>query len=341
MNLQYFADPGAVVNATGQYVNASTGEGTAFDSTHTLSPAMKTFYDTELMDNAREQLIYSQLGRCQTLPARHGKTVEWRKWNTLPDAEELTEGVIPTGQKFGQTNYTVTLTQHGEYLAISDQLELHALDDVILGAAEELGAACGKTYDKLVRNVLSAGTNVIYAPKADGTEVASRSQLDLTAKFSANLVARAVTKLKKANARPFDGGKYVAVIHPSVAYDLRRDPDWVNAHQYAAVTEILNGEIGMLHGVRFVETTLAPVIKEGSGNAVYQTMIFGRNAFGVVDPEGAGLETIIKDKSQVGGPLNQFSTVGCKFSMACRILYPEAMVIVESMSSYSEMDEAN
>lgn len=339
-NLQMFADAGTLVNATGNYINAGTGAVTNFDSANTLAPTIKGFYDTQLLENAREQLVYAQLGRPQTLPAGHGKTVEWRKWNTLPDAPQLTEGVIPTGQKFGQSAYNVAITQHGEYISISDQLELHAVDNVIMGAAEELGAACGKTLDKLVRNVLAGGTNVIFAPRQDGTQPATRQEVDATCKFSADLVARAVTKLKKANAKTFEGGCYVAVVHPSVAYDLRKDKDWISAHQYAAPDKIFSGEIGELHGVRFVETTLAPVVKEGD-TALYLTMFFGKNAFGVVDPEGAGLETIIKDKSQVGGPLNQFSTVGCKFSMGAKILYPEAMVTVESASSYSDTDEAN
>jgi N4-gp56 family major capsid protein len=92
--------------------------------------------------------------------------------------------------------------------------------------------------------------------------------------------------------------------------------------------------------VRFVESTLAPIVKEGAV-AIYQTMFFGKDAFGVVDPEGAGMETIIKDKTQVGGPLNQFSTVGVKFSVGAKILYPEGFVIVESGSTYSAVDEAN
>ena len=50
---------------------------------------------------------------------------------------------------------------------------------------------------------------------------------------------------------------------------------------------------------------------------------------------------IIKDKSQVGGPLNQFSTVGYKFESATQILYQERMVRVESGSSFSSVDEAN
>ena len=78
--------------------------------------------------------------------------------------------------------------------------------------------------------------------------------------MTAELVARAATALKKMNAPTFDG-KYVCIIHPSVAFDLRNDPDWVAAHQYAAATELFSGEIGELHGVRFVETTEAKIFR--------------------------------------------------------------------------------
>jgi hypothetical protein len=61
----------------------------------------------------------------------------------------------------------------------------------------------------------------------------------------------------------------------------------------------------------------------------------------VIDPEGAGMETIIKPKDEIGGPLNQFSTIGTKFSMAAKILYPERLLTLESLSSYSAIDEAN
>ena len=54
-----------------------------------------------------------------------------------------------------------------------------------------------------------------------------------------------------------------------------------------------------------------------------------------------GMEMIIKDASQIGGPLNQFSTVGYKFETAAKILYQNRMVRVESCSAYSTVDEAN
>ena len=149
LNLQHFADAGTLVNATGNYINAYDGKSTAFSGNDTLTPTMKTFYDTELLENARAELVHTQFGKKQPLPAHRGKTVEWRKWNTLADASQLTEGVIPTGQKLGQSSITVPITQYGTYVTVSDQLELHAVDDVILGAAEELGASAGSTMDKI------------------------------------------------------------------------------------------------------------------------------------------------------------------------------------------------
>lgn len=348
---------GALVNATGNYVNAYTGATTAFSGADTLTSTMKTYYDTELLENARPELIHAQFAKKQPLPKGKGKSVEWRKWNTLADAGKLTEGVIPTGQKLGQSAITQTIDQYGTYVAVSDQLELHAIDDVILGATEELGASAGTTQDKLVRDALMAGTSVQYCDKVvSGTHTAveSRAALDDTSRLTPDEVNRAVTTLKKMKA-PRINGKYIAIIHPSVAYDLRSSNEWIEAHKYAATTELFNGEIGELHGVRFIETTEAKIFNNStcpvktaaaSGNpavyySVYATLFLGKDAFGMIDPEGGALEMIIKDKSQAGGPLDQFSTLGYKFSTATKILYQDRMVRVESRSKYSGDDAAN
>ena len=351
LNLQLFAEAGTLTYATGNYVNAYTGDTTSFSGTDTLTPTMKTFYDTALLENHRDQLIFAQLGRKQALPANHGRTIEWRKWNTLPNLSALTEGVIPTGEKLGMTSINVTLAQYGEYVAITDLLELHALDDVILGATEELGAASGKTADLLVRNVLVTGTNILFADAySSGTYSSTPSseaglQTALATKvcnLTPDMINKAVTNLKVGGAPTYSGNKYVAVVHPHVAYDLRSHKDWIDAHKYAAVQEIFNGEIGELHGVRFVESNLAPIIKgDGQTYATYKTMFFGKDAFGVIDPEGSGMETIVKGKNEVGGPLNQFSTIGTKFETAAKILYQERMVTVWSGSAYSGTDSAN
>ena len=96
----------------------------------------------------------------------------------------------------------------------------------------------------------------------------------------------------------------------------------------------------MLHGVRFVECNEAKVWKTGE-TATYATIFLGKDAFGILDPEGEGMEMIVKPKEQIGGPLNQFSTIGYKFCHGAKILYQERMLRVESGSSFGDIDEEN
>ena len=173
-SLQLFADAGTVVNTTTGHVNASTG---AAEATGALSTTLKTFYDTELLENARVEMFYAQFAKKQPLPAGRGTTVEWRKWNTFDKAGQLQEGVIPTGQKFGQSSKTGSINQYGTYATVSDRLELHAYDDVILGATEEMGASAAETQETLIRDALLVNGNVMYCDNitlSTGAKVSTR-----------------------------------------------------------------------------------------------------------------------------------------------------------------------
>lgn len=325
LNLQLFA---ADVNP----INVTTQSG--------MSPTMKTFYDTTLLENAREAMIFTQFGEKQPM---HGNKVEWRKFNTFAKAmTPLTEGVIPTGQTFGMTKIEGEITQHGDFTAVSDRLELESYDDVIFGATEEMGAAEGETYDTLTRNILVAGNSVMYA-SVPGDEITSRENLARQHVLTPEIVNKAATWLKK-NKAPKINGYYVALIHPSVAYDLRQSTEWKEFHKYNDVTPIFKGEIGELHGVKFIETTNAKIWNNGDttdGSKVYATLFLGAKAFGILDPEGEGMEMIVKTKEQIGGPLNQFSTIGYKFCHGAKILYQERLLRVESGSSFGLIDTAN
>lgn len=356
INLQLFAEAGTVVNSlTNGFVNAYTGESAPFTDTNSLAGELKTFYDTELLENARIEMFYAQFGKKQTLPAKHGNTVEWRKWNTFAKADKLEEGVIPTGQKFGMSSKTGSIAQYGTYAAITDTLELRAYDDTILGATEEMGASAAETQETLIRDALLVNTNVLYCdnitletgavagtPTAPNAMEASATVMSL---LTPKMVAKAVTKMKKDRV-PTINGKYYAVIHPSVAHDLRNSEEWMEVHKYSATGEIFNGEIGELHNCRFIENVFAPVLDgeyaNKAGSKTYATYFFGKDAFGIIDPEGGALQMIVKSKEQAGGPLNQFSTVGYKFETnGATILYPERVLRVMSASSYSAIDEAN
>ena len=356
INLQLFADSGTVVNSlTNGFVNAYTGASEPFTDTNSLAGELKTFYDTELLENARVEMFYAQFAKKQTLPAKHGNTVEWRKWNTFAKATQLEEGVIPTGQKFGMSSKTGSIAQYGTYAAITDTLELRAYDDTILGATEEMGASAAETQETLIRDALLPNLNILYCdnitlatgavagtPTAPGEMEASSTAMSI---LTPKMVSKAATKMKKDRV-PTINGKYYAVIHPSVAHDLRNSEEWIEVHKYSATGEIFNGEIGELHNVRFVENVFAPILDgdyaNKEGTVTYATYFFGKDAFGIIDPEGGALQMIVKGKEQAGGPLNQFSTVGYKFETnGATILYPERVLRVMSCSSYSAIDEAN
>ena len=300
-----------------------------------LSAEMKTFYDMTLIDEAQANLVHDQFGQKRPIPKGGGKTIEFRKFAPLAKAiTPLTEGVTPDGKSLTVSTITATVSQYGDYITQSDVLELTALDNTILEATKLLGRQAGMTLDTVVRNVLQSGTNVTYCPKvaADGTETAvtSRSGLDNTCQLTVKVVQQVVAKLRAQNA-PTISGKYVAIIHPYVAYDLMRDPEWIDAHKYAKPENLYEGEIGEIAGVRFVQTTEAKIYDGG----VFGSLFLGEGAYGVTEISGGGLQTIVKQKGSAGtaDPLDQRSSVGWKAIKTAELLIPNYLVRVESKSA--------
>ena len=309
-----------------------------------LSAEMKTFYDMTLIDEASANLVHAQFGQKRPIPKNGGKTIEFRKFAPLAKAiTPLTEGVTPDGKSLSVSTITATVSQYGDYITQSDVLELTALDNTILEATKLLGRQAGVTLDTVVRNVMQSGTNVTYCPKigADGAETAvnSRSALDNTCQLTVKVLQQVVAKLRGQNA-PTINGKYVAIIHPYAAYDLMRDPEWIDAHKYTNVGNLYEGEIGEIAGIRFVQTTEAKIYSGG----VFGTLVFGDGAYGVTEITGGGLQTIVKQKGSAGtaDPLDQRSSVGWKAIKTAKILIPDYLLRVESCSSrYSKTAKAN
>lgn len=338
---------GSLVTTSQNYVNAHTGAVTPFDEHNTMSPQMKTYYNTQALENCRPKAIFAQFGDREALPMNHGTTIEWRKRNTFDNVSRLVEGVIPKGKKFGYSSLTADIYEYGDYVPLTDWLQKHAIDPVVLDATEELSAAAMETQDLLVRDELLTGTQVMFAPKADGTEVGDRKDLEKECILTHKVIAKVATQFAKDSVPPIDGHAVaVGIIHPDVAEDLRLSAEWIDFHKYDSTQEIFNGEIGMLHGVRFVVSPNAKVWKGSTdggknGIGVYACEFMGKDAYKIIDVAGGNMEMIIKDKNEIGGPLEQFGTVGVKFSAGCKIVYPERIIRVECASSYSDDAVAN
>ncbi len=316
-NLQHFAE----LNT-----NLTSSEG--------LSKEMKTYYSDYLIDNAIPKLVHDQFGQKHPIPKNGGKTIEFRKYSPLPKlTTPISEGVTPDGQSLNMTTIEATVAQYGGYITLSDVLMLTAIDNNLVQATKLLGAQAGATLDTITREVLNGGTNVIFAGGKS-----ARTALDETSLLTVEDIKKAVRLLKSQNAEKVNGS-WVGIIHPDISYDLTNDPAWKDVKTYSDPSDIYEGEIGKLYGVRFVETTEAK-IWAGAGNgsrAVYSTLILGDNAYGVTEITGGGLEHIVKQlgSAGTGDPLNQRATAGWKATKVAERLVENYMVRIESASTFN------
>lgn len=322
INLQLFAEPNT---------NVTTDSG--------LSVENKTHYDMTLIDEAAPHLVHDQFAQKKPIPKNGGKKIEFRKFASLPKAlTPLTEGVTPDGKKLSASAIEAEVSQYGDYVVMSDILDMTTIDPIVVEATKQCGRQAGLTLDTITRNILHSGTNVYYAPKADGTAVDSRSALDNTCVLTVDVVRRVAAILKKNNAPKIDGS-YVAIIHPYAAYDLMNDKEWQYPHQYKDTDNLYEGEIGKIAGVRFVETSEAKIYEGG----VFGSLFIAEGAYGTTEITGGGLETIIKQLGSAGSadPLNQRSSVGWKATKTAEILIDAYLMRVEHKSTFSEDVEAN
>ena len=307
-------------------VTTSTTEG------NDLSPEMKIFYSNYLIDNAKPLLVHDQFGQKHPIPKNGGKTIEFRKYSPFAKAlTPITEGVTPDGNKLNVSTITATVAQYGDYVELSDVLLLTAVDNNLVEATTLCGNQAGETLDTVTREVINGGTNVQYAGG-----VSDRSALTADNKLTVDECFKASRFLKTQKAKKIDG-YYVAIIHPDTAYDLMRSEDWVNAAQYAGSSQLFEGEIGRVAGIRFVETTEAKIFAKGAGEKdVYSTLVLGANAYGVTEVEGGGLQHIVKQLGSAGtaDPLNQRATVGWKAIKTAERLVEGYMIRIESCSTF-------
>lgn len=228
-----------------------------------MSPEMKTYYHDRLLDNAEPALVHDQFGSQYPIPKGGGKTIEFRRYSPLNKAlNTLTEGVTPKGNKLNVTTLTATVEQYGDYIELSDVLEMTAIDRNVEEATKLLGSQAGRTLDTVTREVLAGGTSKMFAPNVVsgvGTEVLLREDLTTASSLTPAVIRKAAAMLKRMNATPINDS-FVAIIHTDVTCDVTGDPEWIEAHKYASPEEIFRGEIGKLGGVRFVESTEAKVI---------------------------------------------------------------------------------
>jgi N4-gp56 family major capsid protein len=301
--------------------------------TASLSDELKTFYDKVLLERTNPQLHFAKFGQKRPIPRGSGKVIEFRRFDNLAVATTpLTEGTAPTLKDMTVNAITATIAQYGDAVGFSDLVTLVAIDPLLTETAQILGDQAAETIDEVVRDILAAGTTVQYA-----NDATSRVTVGSNDNMTVAEIREALLTLKLNRARPFSDGFYHAVIHPRVAFDLMADTEWRDAQNYGQTGRIFDGSLGSLYGVKFWETDKAPVWADAGQTSedVYGSLIFGQNAYGVVDLTGQSLQSFYKPLGSAGtaDPINQQQSMGWKVAFTAKILNDAFMLRIESGTS--------
>ena len=295
-----------------------------------VQPLFTPVLNRYVLDVAKPFLAFAQCGQKAKVPKGEGKTVAWDKYVPLPLAKTpLVEGATPNGTPLSVTRQTGTPSQYGAYVATSDEFDFYSYDPSpkVLNLTELLGQNAAETLDSLTCDVVAAGTNVQYAGGR-----ASRAAITSSDKLTFQEIKKAVRSIKDNKGKRYKDGNYICILDPDTAFDLTNSDEWKNV-KYNDPKDMYAGEIGVLWGVRFLETTetasdLLKTYNESAEVKIHFVYVMAADAYGVTEPKD-NVEIIAHDKHSIGGPLDQYSTMGWKAHHLAKILVPEWLVRIE------------
>jgi len=278
--------------------NAITGTGslsgspTAYPGTNTqLTQSIQTIWSKEILFQAMPILRMEQFAVKKTeLGVAPGLTINFMRYQNLSNATPLVEGKRMETNALTAEQFSITVSEHGYAVAVSELLLNASFDDVMASASRLLGRNMAVYLDTQARDTLYTATSQVfgyvnppsgaitqwspYTQGAVGTGVAAEG-----AHLSTATVKDAVETLASKNV-PRLGETYVAFVHPHQSRRLRDNPEFIEVTKYAAPGNFMLGEIGRLYDCVFIETTqIAPNVG-GSGADVYKAVFLGDNAFG-------------------------------------------------------------
>lgn len=318
-----------------------------------ISPRTQAHVDRRLLTRAVPNNILGQFGQVRTIPSKNTKTIQFRRYNKLAaTTTPLAEGVTPTASTLTKTDVSSTLSQYGNYIWVTDIiLDTHE-DPVLRESIDVLGEQAGESYDVLRAGVLKAGTNVLYTngtARSAVNSVVTAGLLRTAVRTLKRQEAKAITSIVKAGPNVTTSPippAYVAVCHADLQPDLEALATWVPAYKYASTQGLINGEAGSAGEIRFVfDNNLTPwadaggaastnvtISTSGTSSDVYPVLIFGRDAYGVVELSGkSAVSTYVNNPKPVDSdPLAQRGTVGWKGYHAAVILQDLWMLRIEA-----------
>lgn len=257
-----------------------------------LTPAIQTLWSKEILFQAMPILRFEQFAVKKTeLGVQPGLTVNFMRYNNLPPASQLVEGVRMQTQALTATQYSIQVAEQGFAVAMSELLLNASFDDVMASASRLLGRNMAMYLDSSARDTLRTCSSVLLGYQTSqgvtgdaldfigvtptATQISTNATDNGSAQQSTSggvasglprylltgsylfqyaLVRDAVQHLASKNV-PRLGETYVCFVDPTQSRELRDDKRWQLVTQYASPGNFMLGEIGRIEDVVFIETT--------------------------------------------------------------------------------------
>jgi len=276
---------------------------------------LHAYYVKKALTTLQPRLQLYKLGRKTALPKGLGVLAKWLIYTKISSSTStLSEGVAPSEISFTTANVSATVAQYGQFVKVSDLLDMTAIDPVMEQLSELLGKAAAESVEDLIVAELDGAMTVRYVNGQANANAVTAADVCTMKEF-----LKAQIALKIAFVGPHEMGKYMAILHPSSEYDILAETNiggWLDINSYVGLDKenIINGEIGSAFGNRFVTSDKMSAAANASSISVKNNYLLGEECFGCVELGGKNFDLIVHDNESggVANPLNQYATVGYK-----------------------------
>lgn len=282
------------------------------------------YYEKKLLEYVKANLVATRFGQRRSLPANSGRTIEFYRANPKPVVTTpITDQPTPPATALPNlTPIQVTVQEYGDSIDLYEFTDMTSFVPLVDYVTDILADQAQRSLDTIAMNELCSGTNVLYAGGVN-----SRSALTGTQKLTKTDIRKAVNLLQRENIPPFEDGYYVCLIHPDKILDLFTDAELIQLAN-ANMSAFEKGFVGQFAGVKFYVSTTLPIVDNGGTPSVpvYQTLVLGKDAYGIVDLDGTTLKMVQTNLDRLG----RVKTLGWKAYFAVKRLYEPAIVRIES-----------
>jgi N4-gp56 family major capsid protein len=244
-----------------------------------VADSVITRWDEGVMLGYTPELIVNQVATINV--QANAKVVQFTKYSNLTQiSSALTEDADATSVVLVDTAYTLTPLEYGNTVTSSKLVDFQTNGKGSRAAALVIGRNMGSSVDKLGVTALEAHATTVIWPNA----ITATTSLGASDNLDRVFAGRLYNKLARNNV-PGINGQYIGIAHDDCLYDLREA--LVPVAQYQGLTSVLQNEVGMAAGIRWLRSSNISVSNGGGAGAVdsYAVPVVGANALGLAISE--------------------------------------------------------